>query len=276
MAQQHTLKMTTAPAARSPGTVAREWATSRVGLKILGGIVLFGLWEICVRLFAASFVARPSGVVRVAPEVLTDPVIWVNAWGTISAVAAGLAVALVAGVIVGVAIGRVVAISRFLDVWVNSFYTMPMIAVLPILTMWFGYSQEARFATIVFAALFCIIINVSEGVRGTPREYLEVARSFRAPRSNIWFNISLFSSIPYLIAGIRLAIGRALVGAILAEIFASVSPGLGIYILANARSLHQNEAMVGVLLLAAFGIGMDVLMNWILKRYFPWYRRDQK
>lgn len=247
--------------------------TSPAWLKILAGVFLFGLWEISVRLFAAPFVVRPTGVVAAMPEALADPKLWSAAWSTLSAVFLGLAVSLVLGVVIGVAMGRSAWVNRISELWVNSFYTMPMVAVLPVLTMWFGYSEGARFAIIIFAALFSIILNVADGVRNVPREYLEVAHSFRAGPRDIWFGISLFASLPYLIAGIRLAIGRALVGAVLAEIYASVS-GMGLHILSNARALEQNTAMCAVLILAFFGIGMDAVMGWILRVWFPWYRRE--
>ncbi|MCZ6559309.1 MAG: hypothetical protein O6931_00270, partial [Gammaproteobacteria bacterium] len=77
-------------------------------------------------------------------------------------------------------------------------------------------------------------------------------------------------------AGVRLAAGRALVGAVIAEFFASLD-GLGMYILTNAQSIeHHNEAVVGVLALALFGLAFDSTLNGILKRYFPWYRRDEQ
>lgn len=263
----HAPAIATAP---SPGALL---ATSPFWLKLLAGIILFGLWEICVRLFAAPFVVRPSGVIAALPIALADPKLWTATWSTLNAVFFGLAISLAAGVLIGVAMGRLAWFNRVSELWVNSFYTMPMVAILPVLTIWFGYNEAARFAIIVFAALFSIILNVADGVRNVPREYLEVARSFRAGPKDIWFGVSLFASLPYLIAGIRLAIGRALVGAVLAEIYASI-PGLGLHILSNARALEQNIAMCAVLILAGFGIGMDAAMTHILKTWFPWYRRE--
>ena len=87
--------------------------------------------------------------------------------------------------------------------------------------------------------------------------------------------IVLPSSIPYLLAGFRLAAGRALIGAVVAEFFISIG-GLGYYILYNSRSYHHNEAFVGVLLLAAFGVSFELLVNWSTRRFMPWYRRDEK
>jgi len=146
---------------------------------------------------------------------------------------------------------------------------------LPLVSVWFGYDNAARLATIVFAALFSVVINVSDGARAVPPEYLEVGRSYRARARHIWFDITLISALPYLIAGARLAAGRTLVGTVLAEIYVSV-PGMGMYILANARGLKQNEAVVGVMLMCALGLAFEGIMNWILRRWFPWYRREDR
>jgi ABC-type nitrate/sulfonate/bicarbonate transport system permease component len=147
-----------------------------------------------------------------------------------------------------------------------------MIIVLPLFSLWFGYSAHARMATIIFAAIFAIIMNVADGARSVPREYLEVARSFRAKRLSVLFGLILPASMPYLLAGIRLAAGRALIGAVVAEFFLSVR-GLGYFILYNSRTYHHNEAFVGVLLLAASGVGFELLVNWCTRHFMPWYRR---
>jgi ABC-type nitrate/sulfonate/bicarbonate transport system permease component len=141
-------------------------------------------------------------------------------------------------------------------------------------SLWFGYSSATRIATIIFAAIFSIIVNVADGARSVPREYLEVARSFRSGRTRMLAEIVLPSSMPYLLAGFRLAAGRALIGAVVAEFFVSVG-GLGYFILYNSRAYHHNEAFVGVLLLAAFGVGFELLVNWSTRRFMPWYRRDE-
>ena len=257
----------------SPASLWVRFKGSIFCVKLAFGIAILSFWEVGVRNFAAPFVARPSRIAEVFPSVILDPAYWEATWSTLSAVIIGLVIAMVFGTLIGLLMGRVKTADRMLDFYVNGFYAMPMIAALPLLTVWFGYSEEARLATIVFAALFSVIINVSDGARSVPREFLEVANAYRATRRSVWFDITLMSALPYLIAGIRLAAGRALVGAVLAEIFASVD-GQGMYILANARGLLQNEAVVGVLMLAAFGLSFDALMNAVLSKWFPWYRRD--
>ena len=265
--------MTAAVALPTPAKL--RLARHDIFIRICGGIALLGLWEIGVRLFAAPFVARPSAVVVAIPRVLIDPAYWSAAWSSIHAVLTGLVIALAAGTLIGLLIGRVRTADRMIGFYVNAFFTMPMIAVLPLVTVWFGYDHTARLATIVFAALFSVVLNVSDGARSVPPEYLEVGRAYRARRRDIWFDITLMSALPYLIAGARLAAGRALIGTVLAEIYASI-PGMGMYILANARSLKQNEAVVGVLLMCALGLLFEGVMNWMLRRWFPWYRRDER
>lgn len=262
-----------APAAAAAAARA-GWMRSPLAIKTAAGILILVLWETGTRQFAAPFVARPLDIAAAFPEVIADAAFWAATWSTFSAVLIGLLIAVVAGTLIGLMMGRMAVANRMLDFYVDGFYAMPMIAALPLLTVWFGYDEDARLATVVFAALFSVIINVGDGARSVPNEYIEVGRAYRARKRDIWFDITLLSALPYLIAGIRLAAGRALVGAVLAEIFASIE-GLGMFILANARGLLQNEAVVGVMMLAAFGLSFEGFMNWVLRRYFPWYRRDE-
>jgi ABC-type nitrate/sulfonate/bicarbonate transport system permease component len=243
--------------------------------KIIAGIALLVIWHICVSAFAPPFVAKPLNVAMALPAVIVDPEFQTATLATLAAVLQGLVIALIAGTFVGVAMGRVKVVDRLLNVYINGFYTLPMVAALPLITIWFGYESAARMATIIFAAFFSIAINARDGARSVPPEYLEVCKAYRASAWHVWFDITLFSSLPYLIAGVRLAAGRALVGAVIAEFFISLD-GLGMYILTNAQSFNHNAAVVGVLALALFGLAFDSTMNGILKRYFPWYRRDER
>lgn len=242
--------------------------------RLYAGIVLLGGWEILVRAFAPDYVATPWGILRALPKTIVDPAFLTAGVITIAAVAEGLVIALVVGTVAGLFIGRNVTADRALRQYVNAGYTVPMVVVLPLVSLWFGYTGAARLATVIFAAVFSIIVNVADGARSVPREYIEVARSFRSGSWRALFEIVLPASAPYLFAGVRLATGRALIGAVVAEFFTAI-PGLGYFILYNSRTFHHNEAFVAVLLLAAFGVGCDALVNWGTRRYLPWYRRDE-
>jgi ABC-type nitrate/sulfonate/bicarbonate transport system permease component len=263
---------TSAASAAPAGNAPRKPSTFMPRF-IVGAVILIG-WEAVVRLLAPSYVAKPSTVIIAIPSVLTDPAFQAATGNTLAAVAEGLAVALVFGTVIGLLMGRSPAFERGFRHYVDGFYAMPMIVVLPLFSLWFGYSSGTRIATIIFAAIFSIIINVADGARAVPREYLEVARSFRSNRASVLFGIVLPASMPYLLAGFRLAAGRALIGAVVAEFFLSIG-GLGYYILYNSRSYKHAQAFVGVLLLAAFGVGFELLVFWVTKRFMPWYRRER-
>jgi NitT/TauT family transport system permease protein len=259
------------------GTTAAATGRWRATLlpRLITGFAILLAWELVVRWFAPAYVAKPTTVVLAIPRVIVDPAFLTATGQTLGAVAEGLIVALIAGTAIGLTMGRSVFFERAIRHYVNGFYAMPMIIVLPLFSLWFGYSGAARIATVIFAAIFSIIVNAADGARSVPREYLEVARSFRSGRLSMLTEIVLPSSVPYLLAGFRLAAGRALIGAVVAEFFLSVG-GLGYFILYNSRTYHHNEAFVGVLLLTAFGVGFEVLVNWCTRRFLPWYRRDEK
>jgi NitT/TauT family transport system permease protein len=264
-----TTPLTRAPA-RPAGIVSTETQA-----RIVCGLVILLAWELVVRAFAPGYVAKPTTVVLAIPRVIVDPA-FLDATGvTLWACAQGLAISIVAGTAIGLAMGRSVLVDRTVRHYINGFNAVPMVIVLPLVSLWFGYTSGARLATIVFAAIFSIIINTADGARSVPREYLEVARSFRSRRLRMLIDIVMPASLPYFLAGLRLAAGRALIGAVVAEFFTAIG-GLGYFILYNSRIFKHDEAFVGVLLLAGFGVGFEVLIGWGTARFLPWYRRDEK
>jgi ABC-type nitrate/sulfonate/bicarbonate transport system permease component len=262
---------TIATAGPAPRTVWRAFGPALP--RAIAGIAILVVWQVAVRAFAPSFVATPVGIVEAFPRVVSSEAFLEAIGITLVATAEGLVVALILGTIIGVLMGRVPVADRAIRLWINSFNAMPMILILPLVSLWFGYSSLARFATIVFAAIFAVIINAAEGAEAVPREYIEVGRSFRSSGLRALFEIVLPASTPLLLAGFRLAAGRAIVGAVVAEFFTAI-PGVGYFILYNSRTFHHNEAFVAVVFLAGFGVGVDALVNWGTRRFLPWYRRE--
>ena len=254
---------------------ARRRAPGATVLRLAAGLVILLIWQGVVGALAPAYVAKPSGVIAAIPEVIVKPEFLDATAQTLVAVAEGLGIALALGTVIGLVMGRSIIVERSLRHYVNGFYAVPMIVVLPLVSLWFGYTGAARLATIVFAALFSIIINVADGAKSVSQEYLEVARSFRSSRLRTIIDIVLPSATPYFLAGFRLAAGRALIGAVVAEFYTAIG-GLGFFILYQSRTYHHNEAFVGVLLLAAFGVGFELLVNRTTQRLLPWYRHDER
>ncbi|HWM47513.1 MAG TPA: ABC transporter permease [Xanthobacteraceae bacterium] len=258
----------------APARARRKLAFSDLAVRIIAGIVILLVWEVVVRLWAPPFVARPSAIVQVAPAVLANATFWQAAAATLGAVFKGLAIAFVIGTVLGVGIGRIRAVDRMTSIYISGLFAMPLTAILPLASLWFGYTADARLAIVVFASFFSIVLNVSDGARAVPPEYIEVSRSFRGSAVSRLVDVILPSSVPYILAGLRLAAGRALIAAVVAEFFVSI-PGLGFYILFQARTFHHNEAFVAVALLACAGVLFEIALRQATARWLPWYRRGE-
>jgi ABC-type nitrate/sulfonate/bicarbonate transport system permease component len=272
----------TAVAARMPQAFAPSARVKRISLQLLAGAVLLGLWEGLVTWLTPWYVARPSGVVRHAWEVLSNKPtpqtqlsgsFWYDVRSTVTAVAEGLPIGVVAGVVVGLAMGRLRDVEWALKYYVGALFAMPTIAMLPLMTLWFGYSSTTRLWIIIIGAFLPVAMNVYDGVRKLPVTYLEVARTYHARWWNVWFGIALPASLPYLLAGLRLAAGRALVAAVVAEYLLAVK-GLGFFIKYDTSAFAENQAMIAVVALALIGITINTAIDAATTSFLPWYHRE--
>jgi NitT/TauT family transport system permease protein len=259
------------PAEAAAGRAPRSWWRHPAVVRTVAGLLILAVWQVVVEATAKSYVTRPTGVIKVIPSVLTEHLFLSDIGTTLTAVIEGLAMATVIGTVVGLFIGRLPDVRRILGMYVNGVYAMPVIAVVPLLTVWFGYTPTARLVVIVLEASLPVIYNVAEGARTVPRTYLEVTRIHRAPWWRVWFGVVLPASLPYVLAGIDLAIGRALIGAVVAEFIASIN-GLGYYVLFNVNSFHEDRAIVALIVLALFAIVLRALVNLVIRRALVWYR----
>lgn len=238
--------------------------------RLAAGIAILVLWQVCVMAFAPSYIARPLGIIAQLP-VLGDQSFWSPAGSTLLAVIEGLVIAVVAGTVIGLVMGRMRDIDRALRLYVDSFYAMPIVALVPLLTVWFGYTPTARLAVVVMEAILPVVFSVADGARSLPAQFTDVARVYRAPWWRVWGGIVLPAALPYLLGGIDLAIGRALVGAVVAEFIASLN-GLGYYILFNVHSFQEDKAMVALAVLVVFALAVRGLVSLFVRRGLPWYR----
>ena len=244
-------------------------------LRVGAGVVLLAVWQFGVTLFAPSYIATPLRTVRRIPAVFRDAQFTADLGTTLLSVVEGLLIAVVIGTVLGLVMGRLPDLNRVLGMYVGTFYAMPLIAVVPLLTVWFGYTPSARLAMVVLEAVLPIIYNVAEGARLVPTTFIDVTRIHQAAWWRVWGGVVLPNALPYILAGLDLAIGRALIGAVVAE-FVTAIPGLGYYLLFNVRSFHENEAMVALLVLVVFALVLRALINLAISRGFRWYRPAQE
>ncbi len=181
----------------------------------------------------------------------------------------GLLSAIVVGIPVAVAMARVRWLDWALDLPINALYATPMVALVPLLVLWFGIYLKAKIIVVFLFAVFPILINTYQGVRECDKNMLEVARSFRSTERRVWQDVLLPFALPYIAAGIRLAIGRGLVGMVVAEFYTTIS-GLGFMITRYANNFEMDKTFVPVIMLMILGVSLTTGLKWLERRIAPW------
>jgi ABC-type nitrate/sulfonate/bicarbonate transport system permease component len=181
----------------------------------------------------------------------------------------GLLSAIVVGIPLAVAMARVRWLDWALDFPINALYATPLVALVPLLVLWFGIYLKAKIIVVFLFAVFPILINTYQGVRECDQNMLEVARSFRSPERRVWQDVLLPFALPYIAAGIRLAIGRGLVGMVIAEFYTTIS-GLGFMITRYANNFEMDKTFVPVIVLMVLGVSLTSGLKWVERRIAPW------
>jgi NitT/TauT family transport system permease protein len=181
----------------------------------------------------------------------------------------GLVIAIAVGIPLAVAMARVRWLDWALDLPINALYATPLVAVVPLLVLWFGIYLKAKIIVVFLFAVFPVLINTYQGVRECDKNMIEVARSFRSSERRMWQDVLLPFAVPYIIAGIRLAIGRGLIGMIIAEFYTTIT-GLGFMITRYANQFEMDKTFVPVIVLMILGVSLTTLLKWAGRRIAPW------
>jgi NitT/TauT family transport system permease protein len=143
------------------------------------------------------------------------------------------------------------------------------VALAPLFILWFGVGIFSKIVVVALLVIFPVIINTETGLRQTPQNLVETVRSFGASRRQIFYMVSLPAALPFIFAGLRLGIGRGLIGVVVAELFGARS-GLGQLIQQSAETFNMPALFVGVVVLAVAGIVLTSGFVWLEKRLVPW------
>jgi len=181
----------------------------------------------------------------------------------------GLGIAILVGVPLAILMARFKPVDWALDLPVNAMYATPMVALVPLLVLWFGIYMEAKVIVVFLFCVFPILINTYQGVRECDKNMLEVARSFRSNEWRMWQDVLFPFALPYIAAGIRLSIGRGLVGVVIAEFYTTIS-GLGYMITRYAHIFDMDKTFVPVILLMFLGVSLTSALKWVERRIAPW------
>jgi NitT/TauT family transport system permease protein len=186
----------------------------------------------------------------------------------------GFILAIVAGVPLGFVMALSPVVRDYVNPWMATLYTTPRIAFAPVLLLWFGIGGGSKIAIVFLGCVFPILINSYYGMRVVNREYVELARSFRLRPWALFVKILLPASIPFILAGIRLAIGRGLTGVAIAEWFGATE-GLGYLVFFAGLTLNVPTLFVGVAAFALLGILGFELVRRFENYLTPWKKQAQ-
>ncbi len=252
---------------------AAGWARrhSTVLLGTLGVVIVLVAWQICASagVVDISFTSSPIRIAQSEGTLFHSGAIWPVLGSTALELLWGLLISFVAGIPIGLVLGRSKVLHDMTQPLINVLYSVPYVIFMPIIIFWFGINESSRVVVIVWAAILPLVINVIAGVRALNSDYVRVSTVFCASRVAFFRTVALPATLPYILAGIRLSVGKALVGAIVAELFLA-SNGLGYFVQNATSNFDMDAAFAGIVILAVVAL----LLNWgvslIERRFTHW------
>jgi ABC-type nitrate/sulfonate/bicarbonate transport system permease component len=231
-------------------------------------------WELLPHLVTISagtklFFTTPSQIAAALWRMFATGSIWEPLGVSAAGFAIGLALAIVVGLPLGVILGRSRVLNAMFDPFVTAFNATPRLVFLPLLLLWFGLGMTSKVVIVFIGALFPILINTYEGVRNADKLLINVVRAFGAKEWDIARLVVVPNSMPYIVAGLRLAIGRAVLGVVVAEFFGSEA-GLGVIMVRAASSYQVDVVFSGLIIFATLSLVMTGLVQLAEKRLSRW------
>jgi ABC-type nitrate/sulfonate/bicarbonate transport system permease component len=231
--------------------------------------LLLAVWEWFGRDVNPVFGSYPSAIAVAFLDLAGSGKLGIALIESLQPFIAGYVFAILFGVPLGLLIGRFRVAEAALGIYVTAGYAMPLVALVPLLVLWLGLGFAVKAAVVFLMSVFPICINTWIGVTAVPKSLIEVGRSFVAPDLVILRRIVLPATLPYIMAGIRLAVGRAVVAMVIAEFFTSIS-GLGAIIINSANNFDTATMFVPIIVLMVLAIGLNALIGFIERRVAPW------
>jgi NitT/TauT family transport system permease protein len=251
------------PARARRGRLPR-WAITTMSL-----VIVLGAWEFFGRDVNPVFGSYPSAIAVAFWELARSGLLGRAMVQSLQPFVVGFGLAIAVGVPLGLVIGRFRAVEAAIGIYVTAGYAMPLVALVPLLMLWLGLGFKVKAAVVMLMSVFPICINTWLGVTAVPKSLIEVGKSFVASNQTILRRIVLPATLPYIMAGIRLAIGRAVVAMIIAEFFTAIS-GLGAIIINSANNFDTARMFVPVVVLMILATALTGLIGVIERRVAPW------
>lgn len=242
-----------------------------VVISLLSVVIVVAIWETFGREVNPIFASYPSAIFASAVEMLASGLLITAFFQSMQALIVGYILSAIAGIPLGLLLGRYRWAEQGLGIYVTAGYAAPLVALIPLFMLWFGLGFTVKVAIVFSLALFPITINTWAGVKAVPRTLIEVGTAFVASDAAIMWKIIVPATLPYIMTGLRLAVGRAIIAMVIAEFFTSIT-GLGGIILKAGDNFDTARMFVPVILLMALGIGGTSLVHWFEAKVAPWQK----
>jgi NitT/TauT family transport system permease protein len=248
---------------------ARRRRLRKTGVQIASLAVFLGLWQWAGTSADPVLFATPQRVVEAFIDLVQTGQLQEALKVALKDLGLGLGLAIVVGLTVGVAMGRSVDIENALNPYVAFMQATPVIALVPLLIIWFGIETQTRVAVVFIFSVWAIIVAAQTGVKNTPRALMDVARVYHLSERQIIREITLPNAVPVIWAGLRIALGKALIGMVVAELLVSIV-GIGKLVSDYGQSFQTAYLLAAIVSTSIVGVIGAALLHWSLARFFPW------
>jgi ABC-type nitrate/sulfonate/bicarbonate transport system permease component len=241
----------------------------------VGAVAIFLIiWELYGRSLNPIFLSSPSAIAGEFVDLSRSGVLVAAIVKSLQGLVIGFSIAVVVGISLGILMGRYRGAYHVLDPFITFFYSTPGVALIPLIMLWFGLGLTAKIVIIFEACFFPIVINTYTGVRNVSRNTVDVVRAYGATDRQVMTKVVLPSSLPFVMAGIRLAVGRGVIGMVVAEFFTAIS-GLGSLIIQYSNAFATAKLFVPVIVIAAMGLGLTTFAKFLERRLAPWKESER-
>jgi len=250
------------------------WLAYPNAVRVLSVLVFLLLWEYFGRKIDPLFLAPPSRIFEAAVELTKSGDLGKALLATLYPFSIGMVISVVGGVVLGIAMAQWRLFEYILDPFINAFYAIPRIALVPLIMLWAGLDTTGKIVILVSNAIFPVIINTYAGIRDVRGQILEVGKAYGATRSQIFFKILLPSAVPFIMTGIRLTVGQAIIGIIVAE-FLTAQTGLGGMIVNYANLFATAKLFVPIIVIGILGVALTELVQLVERHFSRWRKLEQ-
>jgi ABC-type nitrate/sulfonate/bicarbonate transport system permease component len=273
---QNTLPRQSVPA--SQPTLAhrlRDVLLSPNAIRTASVAVFFVIWEYYGRRMDPIFMAPPSAILEAAVQLIQSGALRKALIQTLWPFSVGMALTVVVGIALGIVMAQWRTLEYVLDPFINALYAIPRIALIPLIILWAGLEFVGKVSILVSVAIFPITVNTYSGIRDVRGAMLEIGRAYGATEWQIFWKIVLPAAIPFIMAGIRLAVGLAIIGIIVAEFFTAIS-GLGGMIVEYANVFATAKLFVPIIVIALIGVVLTEFVMWLERRMSRWRQLERE